>query len=222
MDFTTFDMDLCRIGLGALIEANVFRVSEKFALEVIEDYFEQNPGLEVSIAFQQSLEDIQTVVSARGETVTAKGELFENLVFQALRRPCFQGKSVSNLPFVEQLSDENEETRKQEEWNKVIFKCTHVQALPHDSTDPRFVHDHPHVLLSPAEAHRADGILFLAPDHLGMLGVKIYTTNVPSDLILSQFRATNPDKAYEHAGEMSQTKSLSKHARNGMNLDLTK
>ena len=122
-------------------------------------------------------------------------------MFQALRRPLFQDKSVTALPFVEKLKDEEEEKRKRKEWQRVKFKCTNIQALPHDSTDPRFVHDHPNVLLSPAEAHRADGILYLAPDHLVMFGVKMYTSNVPFDRILSQFRATDSNKAYELAEE---------------------
>ena len=80
MDFATSDLDLCPIGLGAMTEKNVFRISERFALEVIENFFESNPDLDASVWFNQSVTDLETVLLARGGAVTAKGELFENVV----------------------------------------------------------------------------------------------------------------------------------------------
>jgi hypothetical protein len=196
MNFATTDLDLCRIGLGALVEKDVFRVSEKFALEVIEDYFARTPSSDASISFQSSVRDLETVVLARGEAVTAKGELFENVVFQAFRRPCFQNKPVTELPFISALSDADAERRKNQEWAGVVFNCTRVMALAHDSTDPRFAIDNPLVLFSPEESHRTDGVMTFDKSHELMLGIKFYTQNVPSDLVESQFRATDPNKVY--------------------------
>ena len=199
MDFTTSDLDLCRVGLGALKAKDVFRVSERFAIEVIKEFFEENPKLDASVAFRQSVADLKTVLRARGGTTTAKGELFENVVFNTFRRACFQNKAVSDLPFVAALDDPVQEERKRQVWGSVTFRCLAVQALPKDDTDPRFVYNHPHVLLSPQEHHRADGIMSLPDGHLLQIGVKFYSSKVPAGKVESQFRATDPRKAYGHA-----------------------
>jgi len=199
MDFTTSDLDLCRVGLGALKDKDVFRVSERFAIEVIKEIFEENPKLDASVAFRQSVADLKTVLRARGGTTTAKGELFENVVFNTFRRACFQNKAVSDLPFVAALDDPVQEERKRQVWGSVTFRCLAVQALPKDDTDPRFVYNHPHVLLSPQEHHRADGIMSLPDGHLLQIGVKFYSSKVPAGKVESQFRATDPRKAYGHA-----------------------
>jgi hypothetical protein len=166
MDFTSSYLDLCCIGLGALLKKDVYRVSERFALEVVEDFFESIPGLEARLEFRQSMTDLATVNRACRGTVTAKGHLFENLVFHAFRRPSFQGKPVSELGFVSTLKNIEEEARKRNEWSSVIFKCDAVQTPPINATDPQFVHGHPNVLVSPQECHRADGVMYLPENHL--------------------------------------------------------
>ena len=96
----TTEMDLCRLGLGAVLTEHIYRVSEKFALEVIVDLFETCPGLAVTTQFKQSVMDLKTILEARGPATTGKGDLFENVVFSNLLRPCFQNKYVTDLPFV--------------------------------------------------------------------------------------------------------------------------
>ena len=194
--FSTTLMDLCRIGLGALLMKDTYCVSEKFALEVIEDLFNQYPTLSSAIEFKKSVDDVQTVVLARGPSTSTKGDLFENVVFYNLLRPCFQDKPITSLPFILAINNiELDQT-----WGNVRFNCSRVQQdIPENQTTPYFVFNSPNVLLSPEVAHRADGVMKLDPEHIFMIGIKLYTKNVPRDLVKSQFRATNPDKVYGYA-----------------------
>ena len=196
VSFSTTLMDLCRIGLGALLMKDTYCVSEKFALEVIEDLFNQYPALSSAIEFKKSVDDVQTVILARGPSTTTKGDLFENVVFYNLLRPCFQDKPITSLPFILEINNvELDRT-----WGNVSFNCSRVQQdIPENQTTPNFVFNSPNVLLSPEVAHRADGVMKLDPEHIFMIGIKLYTKNVPSDLVKSQFRATNPDKVYGYA-----------------------
>ena len=200
MPFTTNKMDLCRIGLGANLEKNVYRVSEKFALEVIEDLFSKYPDIEMKIKFQQSVDDLNTVVLARGPTTSTKGDLFENVVFNNLLRKCLQDKPVTQLPFVHRLENPESEQAKNKVWNNVKFKCSNiVQNAPEGQSTPKFVKSNLNTILSPETAHRTDGIALLDEQHILMIGSKLYTNNISADIVESQFRSTNPAKVYGRA-----------------------
>ena len=200
MEFLTTEMDLCRLGLGALLDEHVYRVSEKFALEVIVDFFDERPDLATSIQFNQSVMDLKTLLEARGHATSGKGDLFENVVFSNLLRPCFQDKSVTELPFVSNLKVPKLEEAKNQVWSNVKFKCTDIMhEPPNGQTTAHFVAHNLNVILSPEVAHRTDGVTLLDHDHLLMIGAKLYTHTIPANKVASQFRSTHPDKVYQLA-----------------------
>ena len=200
MEFMTNEMDLCRLGLGALLNEHVYRVSEIFALEVIDELFIKYPDIAVSVQFNQSCDDFRTILEARGRATSGKGDLFENVVFSNLLRPCFQDKCVTELPFVSSLNVQNLETAKNQVWSNVRFKCTRiVQKTGTSQSTSQFIKNNLNVILSPEVAHRTDGVALLDKEHILMIGSKLYTYNIPSDTVESQFRSTHPDKVYGSA-----------------------
>ena len=60
-----------------------------------------------------------------------------------------------------------------------------------------YLAQHPKTLLSPETTHRADGSLLLGSKHMSQFGAKFYSKDVPSGIVRSEYRSTDPAAAYE-------------------------
>jgi len=201
MSFGVTENDLCAIGLGGMEgEEGTVRVCEKFALDVIRKVFMDNSGALASrVGFDKSVADLDRLIQTFGLTTTAKGNLWERVVFSLLCDKRLQNVDVLSLPFVQlSLTDKKSLATA---WGKIKYKCEGPLTLAETeyATEAAFLKARTGELLSPGNLHRADAVCKLAPAHLLEASLKLYSSPVSSAKTLSQFRSTNPAAAYEHA-----------------------
>jgi len=186
------------LGLAQIDDDREFHIMEQFAFDTIKAFFDARGPLGETIAFMQSVADLDQVISHFQAATTGKGDIFEDVVFHTLA--FCKGKTVADLPFV-QLG-RNQAAKKR--WTKVKMNVGHVVRTSPQPDDATFlVQSPPGTLFSPSKVHRSDGLSLFASGECLSVGCKLYSKPVPSKDALSQFRSTDPKAAYELADEES-------------------
>ena len=191
---TTSD-DLCAVGVAASVAAGQFAVEETYALDGIGSWFEANPELANKTAFRGAVANIEAVVKARGGAVAGKGDMFENVLIHALTGASLRGPVLA-LPFL-QLSDD-QRAQLQSVWGETEFAISDAVTSVDEkaTTAADFLVQHVNCLMPPEKTHRADLLANLDNVALFECACKFYSSAVPSEDVLAQFRATDPRLAY--------------------------
>ena len=182
---------------------NKFHVLEQFGLEVLQDFFFDRPeDPEEAIAFKESVEDLERVISVVDPFITGKGDLFKSIIFYTLS--LYKGKSVAELPFVDFGSD----NAAKEYWSKVEMNIQRIVRdcpLPRDEAD--FLVNSSGTLFSPSKLHGADGLAMFESGQLLSISAKLCCLHVPSKVAERQYISTDPQYAYEVSVEEGQEES---------------
>ena len=205
-------LDLCKLGVAAVGEDGAFYVREIFVQETLIDFFSNHADAELQAAFRGAVDDLEVVLRARGVSASGKGDFFENVVFQALRK--FNGTAVLELPFVKLDDASRADLSASAVWGGVKLVCTGASGLNGAPDAATFLLANPTTLLSPEVSHRADGVLLLGDRGVLEVGCKFYSSTVPTTEVRSQFRATNPACAYELANAFGNPSSADRFNAN--------
>ena len=226
------EVDLCKLGLAVVLDrGNVrtdddqrdivvgeqFRVSERFALETIKNFVLAHPEAVIYNEFKSRVADLDGIVRELSKTTTVKGNIFEAVVLWALYAQANGAPDVLKLPLVaghrsdpasaEVLSGLSTESSA---WSGVKFACSGITpAAAEDgfATTAASLLARPTELHMPEKSHRADALVALEPNFLLAAGMKLYSSTVPSKEVRSQYRATNPEWAYELADAYDRPKA---------------
>ena len=100
-------VDLMRIGVGNYYEVRegkngYFTVTEAVVVDAIHGFLTRNAVAVSDTTFAGLVESFAALVQAHGAKTPGRGFAFEDLVFDALQQPRFQGVALAQLPFVKE------------------------------------------------------------------------------------------------------------------------